>query len=190
MRRQRREQRYARLLAIGLGISLLVHGALLALGYLSFGQDRPGEGPLAVITLPQYAESVELDTPALESELSSPTAELTPGAVLDPTAPPDLAEYRLVLERAMSWPAVAPLVPRPRITSATVESWLTPVRTPPARLAAVSDRGRGGGLDGVDFTLLIAPRGIGRGGDSCLPGGRFIRYTSRSQVAGLRYRRW
>jgi hypothetical protein len=177
MRSQRREVRYTRVLVVGLAVSLLVHGALLGLGRLSFGSGGSEEGPLSVVTLPPETDVTkpELDT---ADESSPMPAEMFAMLELSSAAVgPELAEYPYVIDRARNAPAMAPLVPRPRFEPLTVETGLTPIRTPiPTGAVAMGGGGdRGNGLDGL-HVIVMRPAGIGHGGDSCRPGGRFINY--------------
>ena len=191
MRSQRREVRYTRALVIGLAVSLLVHGALLGLGRLSFSSHGPVEGPLSVITLPP---ETDVTKPELsEAEASSPRpAEMFALLELSSAAVgPEVAEYPYVIERARNAPAMAPLVPRPRAEPLTVETGLTPIRTPlPMGTVAMGGGGdRGSGLDGL-HVIVMGPAGIGHGGDSCRPG-RFINYRRSPIVRPTNpLRRW
>ncbi len=191
MRNERREARYTRVLVVGLAASLLVHGALLGLGRLSFGSRGPAEGPLSIITL---QPEVDVTKPEIEaSDLSSPKpAEMFALRELSSAAVGlELDEYAFVLERARNAPPLAPLVPRPRTAPLTVETGLTPIRTPvPTGAVAMGGRGnQGNGLDGL-HVVVMRPRGIGHGGDSCRPG-RFINYYRSPVVSPTsRLRRW
>jgi hypothetical protein len=51
MRRQR--VNYARILGIGLGISVVVHIAVIGLGRWSVGSDGAADGPFSVVSLPE-----------------------------------------------------------------------------------------------------------------------------------------
>ncbi len=192
MRRQRREARYTKIFVYGLAISLLVHGALLGLGRLSFGSRDEAKGSLSVVTLPpdtevEPPEITELGESSPMPTQFQPLIELASAAV-----GPDLADYPFVLERAQNGPAAAPLVPRPRTTPLTVETGITPMRTPvpsSATLAMGGQGSQGNGMDRVGVVVLM-PAGIGRGGDSCRPGHRFINYRRSPVVSGLRMRRW
>lgn len=189
MRSQRREARYVKILGAGLAISVLVHGALLGLGRLSFGSRGPAEGPLSVVTLPPEAEAAQLDESLADlSDLSTTGFALV--ALASPAVGPELSEYPFVLERAMTAPLSAPLVPRPRTEPMTVESGLTPVRVPVPTMLTMGGRGhQGNGIDGLDATILM-PAGIGHGGDSCVPR-RFVNYRRSPVVSpGFRLRRW
>jgi hypothetical protein len=179
-----------RILVYGLAISLLVHGALLGLGRLNFGSSDVAEGSLSVVTLPP---DTEVEKPEVRDGPSSPTpTQFQPVIELASAAVgPDLSDYPFVLERAQNGPPAAPLVPRPRTTPVTVETGLTPMRTPvpaSATLAMGGEGSQGNGMDRVRV-LVLMPAGMGRGGDSCKPG-RHINYTRSPVVNSLRMRRW
>jgi hypothetical protein len=175
-----------KVLGAGLAVSVLVHGALLGLGRLNFGSRGPAEGSLSVVTLPPEAEPAELD--ASLADLSTTGFALV--ELASPAAGPELSDYPFVLERAMTAPLSAPLVPRPRTEPLMVESGLTPIRVPVQTVLTMGGRGsRGNGIDGLDVTILM-PAGIGHGGDSCVPR-RFVNYRRSPVVSpGFRLRRW
>jgi hypothetical protein len=180
MRRQRLKTRHTRILAIGLGISLLVHGAILGLGRLKLATRDTADGPLSVVTLPDPVP--EKQAPPEAESAGAPTALVPISGIsfaeAELPAPPELLESRVVLAKAASSQLTAPLVPRPRITVARVESGLAPTRVGEPVLLALRERGRrsGGGI-GVD--VLIGSGGYGAGGD-CAPGAVNLRYPSRS----------
>lgn len=185
MRSQQREARHTRILAAGLAVSLLVHGALLGLGRISFGSGDPAEGSLDVVTLPAEAEAVQPES--RELAFVPPADDVTLGAPATPIGL-DLAEYPLVLGRATEGGLPVAFVPRPETTPKTVESGLSPIRLPvPAGLTAANGRVAdqdGIGLDGIDVTILL-PGGIGHGGDSCVPRRR-VNYFRQLPLAGGR----
>jgi hypothetical protein len=111
---------------VGLGVSVLVHAALLGFGRLNFLKRSPENTTLSVITLPESEQPPEessggeLEPWQLALELSESEAE----AVLD------LSEYDDVLAEATSRDPLTPVVPRPRLTVHLMESGFTPLRVP------------------------------------------------------------
>ncbi|MGD2217649.1 MAG: hypothetical protein PVJ64_12915 [Gemmatimonadales bacterium] len=169
MDRRARNKLYARILAVGLGISILVHAALLGFGRLNFLKRNPSDTTRSLITMPQPEpprdeSSGDVAQPwQLALELSESEQE----AVLD------LSEYDDVLAEASSRDPLAPVVPRPRLTVHLMESGFTPLRLPrPDRLTrrggTVSTSGPGGGLGGV--IILVGGGGMGPI-DDCTPSG-------------------
>ncbi|NIR42643.1 MAG: hypothetical protein GWN99_02025 [Gemmatimonadetes bacterium] len=182
MRSQRREVRYTRILGAGLAISLVVHGALLGLGRVSFGSHEPAEGSRDVVSVPAEAEPAN---PEISELAFRPPSEAV--VLGEPSSPagPDLSEYPLVLGRANEGGLPTAFVPRPRSTPLTVESGLTPIRMPRPTIVTMDGRGRqGNGIDGIDVTILL-PGGIGHGGDSCVPRRR-LNYFRQLPLAGGR----
>ena len=171
MRRQR--PNYTRILGIALGVSVLVHVIVIGFGRLNLGSRGASEQVLSLVTLPQP----ELDRSEVQPESSTPAGggiELT----TDPTISPvdveveafDFMEYTEILAEASSSELTAPLVPRPRITPATVESGLSPIRVSEPALVALSDRGRTGSGSGIGIQVIVGVGGHGaRGGDNCTP---------------------
>ncbi|UCC73207.1 MAG: hypothetical protein JSV86_01170 [Gemmatimonadota bacterium] len=172
MDRRRRNALYARILAVGLGVSVLVHAALLGFGRLSFLKRSPGSATLNVVTLPEPETQPEeeaggaVDSWQLALELSE-----SERAVLD------LSEYQDVLAEAASTDPLTPVVPRPRLTAYVAESGFTPLRIPqPDRLTRRGQTvnvGPGGGMGGV--IIVVGGGGMGPV-DDCTPsgiGGRF-----------------
>ncbi len=168
MERRTRNALYARILAIGLGLSVLVHAALLGFGHLNFLKHSAVDAPLNVVTLPEPAEQPEErpERAAEEWQLALDLSETQLATVLE------LSEYQDVLAAAAATDRLAPVVPRPRHTVHMLESGFTPLRVPrPDRLTrrggSVST-GPGLGRGGV---III----IGRGGmgpiDDCTPSG-------------------
>jgi len=129
MRRQR--PNYARILGIALGVSVIVHVAVIGFGRLNFGSRGSTEPTLTLVTLPQ---------PEVEESAVQPASSAPAGGglamVSDPTIAPldveveafDLMEYTEILAEASNSDLSAPLVPRPRITPASAETGLSPIR--------------------------------------------------------------
>jgi len=182
MRRQR--PNYARILGIGLGISLAVHVALIGLGRWHSDADVSRDGPLNVVTLP--APELTPEEAAL-AEAGAPSAggfELSEPEVMSSGF--DLAEHTIVLAEVSSSEINEPLVPRPRITPISVESGLTPIRVREPALVTLGDRGRqssGGGGIGIGILVGAGRRGHG---DNCAPSGINIRYPNRPMI-GTQY---
>jgi len=169
MDRRARNTVYARVLAVGLGISILVHVALLGFGRLSFLKRSPGNTSLTAITLPAAEQPPEGSSGTVDApwQLALELAESESEAVLD------LSEYDDVLSEATSRDPLAPVVPRPRLTLHLIESGFTPLRVPRAdrltrRGGTVSTDGPGGGLGGV--IILVGSGGMGPI-DDCTPSG-------------------
>ncbi|MGD2154295.1 MAG: hypothetical protein PVG79_13575 [Gemmatimonadales bacterium] len=169
MESRARNTAYARVLAVGLGISILVHVALLGFGRLSFLKRGPGNTTLTAVTLPAPEQPPEdgsgtVDAPwQLALELDESESE----AVLD------LSEYDDVLSEATSREPLAPVVPRPRLVVHLLESGFSPLRVPrPDRLGR---RGETVTVDGWGDSLggVITNIGGGRMGpiDDCTPSG-------------------
>jgi hypothetical protein len=170
---------YARILGIGLGISLAVHIAVIGLGRWSSAGDTPTDGTLNVVTLP----APETPPEELEADLES-----APSGSFDLSVPEvrstgvDLSEHTIVLAEAASSDIREPLVPRPRINPVSVETDLTPIRVREPALVTLGDRGRpstGGG--GVGIGILVGVGGRGHG-DHCAPSAINIRYPTRPMV--------
>lgn len=169
MDRRARNTLYTRILVVGLGVSVLVHAALLGFGRLNFLKRSPGDTSLSVVALPAPEQPLEesggtVDAPwQLALELSESEME----AVLD------LSEYDDVLAEATSRDPLTPVVPRPRLTVHLMESGFTPLRVPqPDRLTrrggTVRTTGPGAGMGGV----IIVVGGGGMGPiDDCTPSG-------------------
>jgi hypothetical protein len=168
MERRRRNALYARVLAVGLGISVLVHVVLLGFGHLDFLKRSPDNKSVIVVTPPEEPTPEDsagtVDAPwQLALELSE--SEL---AAVD-----QLSEYDDVLAQATSRDPMAPVVPRPRLTVHMLDSGFTPLRIPRAdritrRGGTVTTDGRGGGMGGV----IIVTGGGGMGPiDDCTPSG-------------------
>ena len=175
----RKRTNYARILGIGLGISLAVHVAVIGLGRWSSGSETVSDGTLSVVTLPAPEtppEELEADlagAPSGSFDLSVPEVRST-GA--------DLSEHTIVLAEAASAEINEPLVPRPRIPPVSVESHLTPIRVREPALVTLGDRGRqstGGG--GVGIGILVGVGGRGHG-DHCAPSAINIRYPTRPMI--------
>lgn len=169
MDRRARNTVYARILAVGLGISILVHAALLGFGRLSFLKRNPSNTSLSVITLPESDQPPEESGGTVDAtwQLALQLSESELEEVLD------LSEYDDVLAEATSRDPLTPVVPRPRLTVHLMESGFTPLRVPrPDRLTrrggTVQTTGPGGGLGGV----IIVVGGGGMGPiDDCTPSG-------------------
>jgi len=174
---RRKRTNYARILGIGLGISLAVHVAVIGLGRWNSGSDTPSDGTLNVVTLPapeSPPEQMEADLASSSSgsfDLSVPEVKST-GV--------DLSEHTIVLAEAASSQINEPLVPRPRISPVSVETDLTPIRVREPALVTLGDRGRPstGGRGGVGIGILVGVGGRGHG-DHCAPSAINIRYPTR-----------
>jgi hypothetical protein len=169
MDRRARNTIYARILAVGLGISILVHAALLAFGHLSFLKRSPANTTLSVVKLPAPEQQPNRSEGTVDApwQLALELSESDQEAVLD------LSEYDDVLSEATSRDPLAPVVPRPRLTVHMMESGFTPLQVPrPDRLTrrggTVSTSGPGGGLGGV--IILMGGGGMGPI-DDCTPSG-------------------
>jgi hypothetical protein len=169
MDRRARNTVYARILAVGLGISILLHAALLGFGRLNFLKRSPSNTSLSVITLPEPEEPRE-ESSGGESEPWQLALELSETELEEVV---DLSEYDDVLAEATSRDPLTPVVPRPRLTVHLMESGFTPLRVPrPDRLTrrggTVRTSGPGGGMGGV----IIVVGGGGMGPiDDCTPSG-------------------
>lgn len=165
-------RRYTRILGIGLGISVLVHGAVLGLGRLG-RVDDVGHRQLSRV------EVVARDVTPEENEIrpaeSEASAAWRPGSSYQLTseelavAALDLSEARLVLAAATSRDLLAPLVPRPRVIPEREAVGLTPIRVREPLRLATRERGQSGsggdnGIDGISIFVI----GVG-GGGVCLP---------------------
>jgi hypothetical protein len=84
------------------------------------------------------------------------------------SAGPNLMEYRIVLAEAASSEFQEPLVPRPRITPASVASGLAPTRVREPALLTLRDRGRDSGGGNTGIGILIGAGGFGPV-DNCAP---------------------
>jgi len=177
MRRNRTN--YARILGIGLGISLAVHVAVIGLGRWNSGNDTPTEGTLNVVTLP----APETPPEELETELASSASGSFDLAIPQVRSTGlDLSEHTIVLAEAASAEISEPLVPRPRINPVSVETDLTPIRVREPALVTLGDRGRqstGGG--GIGIGILVGVGGRGHG-DHCAPSAINIRYPTRPMI--------
>lgn len=169
MERRARNNLYARILAVGLGISILVHAAVLGFGRLNFLKRSPSNTSVSVITMPEPEEPREERSGSVEEawQLALELDESELEAVLD------LSEYDDVLAEATARNPLAPVVPRPRLTVHLLESGFTPLRVPrPDRLTrrggTVETSGPGAGMGGV----IIVTGGGGMGPiDDCTPSG-------------------
>jgi hypothetical protein len=169
MERRARNTLYARMLAVGLGISILVHAAVLGFGRLNFLKRSPSNTSLSVITLPQPEQPPD-ESSGGEAEPWQLALELSDS---DLEAVLNLSEYDDVLAEATSRDPLTPVVPRPRLTVHMMESGFTPLRVPrPDRLTrrggTVNTNGQSGGMGGV----IIVVGGGGMGPiDDCTPSG-------------------
>lgn len=177
MRRQR--PNYKRILGIALGVSLLVHVVVIGFGRLSLGSRGAAEQSLSLVSLP----APEVDESEVPPESSAPkgggvalATDVTVSPIeVDPAAF-DFMEYQEILSEASSSELFAPVVPRPRITAASVESGLSPIRVSEPALVTLSDRGRRGGGNGIGIHVIVGVGGHGgRGGDNCTPSGIHVR---------------
>ncbi len=171
------DSRYARILGIGLGISVVVHGVVLGLGRLS------DHGPADVASQLSLVEFVERDVTPEDTEIRpveaeesapasaawGPAANFRPATEDIPVAALDLSESRRVLAAATSKHLSAPLVPRPRVIPARENVGMTPIHVREPLRLATRERGRSGsgggtGIDGISIFVI----GAG-GGGVCLP---------------------
>jgi hypothetical protein len=195
MRRQRLN--YARILVIGLGISVAVHVAVIGFGHWNFGAKDVADGSLNLVTLPQP----ETNPDELDADLARADAALTSSGGFELSeldilsAGPDLAEYRIVLAEATSAELQVPLVPQPRITAASVEATLTPIRVREPALLTLRDRGSDSGRGTSGVGILIGTGGFGPV-DNCAPSHINVRFPNQRipvqfqpQRFGLRPRR-
>ncbi len=180
MRRQR--PNYTRILGIALGVSVLVHVVVIGFGRLNLGSRGAKEQALTLVTLPQP----DVDESEVQPESSAPAGGGL-AMVNDPTISPldieveafDLMEYTEILAEASNSDLSAPLVPRPRITPASVETGLSPIRVSEPALVSLSDRGRRGGGSGIGINVIIGVGGHGgRGGDNCTPSGTTVHFPN------------
>jgi hypothetical protein len=178
-RRKQLAARHARILAAGLGISLAVHGVVLGLGSLKTWEIE-GAGPLQVVNIvdpdriPEPPESASESAAAEAAAGGSWLAAEYVVVALDVPAP-SLSEYEAVLAAATSGALSQPLVPRPRITAAALDSDFTPIHLTPTAVLASNSGGQGkrsGGSGGGGVSVTLggagacgpAPAGIlGRG---------------------------
>jgi len=180
MRGQRLQTSYAKILAVGIGVSVLIHAAILGFGRFGFGPDQVSEAPLSVITLP------EPDVPEEEAlEAWSMSGEMNVDASAVVTNTPYMMEYEIVLTEAGSSDLARPLVPRPRITAEVIESGLTPIRAPRPTMATLGDRGTPttGFIGGGGGVIIVGTGGFGPV-DRCAPSGHGGRYPGRSPIGG------
>jgi len=178
MRRQR--PNYTRILGIALGVSVLVHVVVIGFGRLNLGSRGSTEPTLTLVTLPPEVED------AVQPEASVPVGGGL-AMVDDPTVSPldveveafDLMEYTEILAEASNSDLSAPVVPRPRMTPASVETGLSPIRVSEPALVSLSDRGRRGGGNGIGINVIIGVGGHGgRGGDNCTPSGTTVHFPN------------
>lgn len=157
-RAQRRDARYARVLAIGMGISLVFHVALF--GFVRLRTTSTATRTLTNVTLTQNEPTERPERPeerretekTLAGSALSDLAEWRPGALSEPAAPellalPDLSEAE-ALARASALRLTPPLVPRPRIVPAMTEQGLTPVTVAPPTWMLADGRAKGGSSGG------------------------------------------
>lgn len=175
MRRHRTN--YARILGIGLAISFIVHAAVLGFGRLGLGPDDAVDGPADIVSLPpeNIEEELEEALPGVEA--------LTPGSMFVLASPEvtsmDLAEYHVVLAEASAAERFAPVVPRPRLDPAAVETGLSPIHVREPALLTIGDRGRQSAGGGIGIGILVGVGG-GRGPvDNCVPSHINVRYPNR-----------
>jgi hypothetical protein len=158
-RAQGRDARYARILAIGMGVSLAFHVALF--GLVRLRTTSTATRALTSLTLtvdesttepPERSEKLQPAKERLAGSASSQLAEWRPRAVAEPTAPdrsalPDLSEAAAVARLAATR-VIPPLVPRPRIVPATTEQGLTPVSVAPPTWMLADGRAKSGSSGG------------------------------------------
>ncbi|MGD8698474.1 MAG: hypothetical protein PVJ43_04235 [Gemmatimonadales bacterium] len=191
MRRQR--PNYRRILGIALGVSVLVHVVVIGFGRLNLGSRGATEEALTLVTLPQ---------PEVEPSEAQPESSAPAGGGLamvnEPTVSPldveveafDVMEYTEILAEASNSDLSAPLVPRPRITPASVETGLSPIRVSEPALVSLSDRGRRGGGNGIGINVIVGVGGHGgRGGDNCTPSAINVRFPNHRNPIGPGYNR-
>ncbi|MGD8869381.1 MAG: hypothetical protein PVI01_17310 [Gemmatimonadales bacterium] len=178
MRRQR--PNYKRILGIALGVSLLVHVVVIGFGRLNLGSRGTTDQALSLVSLPTPPEVDRSEVPpesstpkggglALATDVTVSPVEVDPAAF-------DFMEYQEILSETSSSELSAPVVPRPRITPASVESGLSPIRVSEPALVRLSDRGRRGGGSGIGIHVIVGVGGQGgRGGDNCTPSGVHVR---------------
>ncbi|NIR42642.1 MAG: hypothetical protein GWN99_02020 [Gemmatimonadetes bacterium] len=162
-RRHRLDARYARALGIALGISLAVHGAVLALGHLTVQKSGPESTPLVVVDIaePQPIEDTS-DRDTVEIGERPTVAAPTPRPPR--TTPVELSEYQMVLARGPAARVASPLVPRPRTSPLVVQSGLTPIRIPTSHALASGGASDREGDSGVGIIFTAGPPG------ACSPG--------------------
>ncbi|MEE9133848.1 MAG: hypothetical protein V3U13_09825 [Gemmatimonadota bacterium] len=177
MRRQRLN--YARILGIGLAISLAAHVAVLGLARWSGGTSEPTDGPLNVVTLPEPESRLEEREAVLAADGELPSAGgFRISEVEVASAGMELAEYRIVLAGASAAELTEPLVPRPRVTTASIETGLSPIRVREPALLTLRDRDRQGGGGGIGISIFLGVGG--HHGNSCVPSAINIRYPNRA----------
>lgn len=191
MRRQR--PNYGRILGIALGVSLLVHAAVIGFGRFNLGINRDAQEALSLVALPEP----ELTEPENPAENSAPTGggvalatdvTVSPVEVADPGF--DFMEYQAILAEASSSELTSPVVPRPRITPAAVESGLSPIRVREPALVTLSDRGRRGGGSGIGINVIVGVGGFGgRDGDNCTPSGVHVQFPNSRNPFAPHYNR-
>lgn len=175
MDRRQRNTFYARILTIGLGISVAVHVAVIGLGRLNFLARGPANSPLTVITLPEPEQEETQAESSLGWQLAL-NINLEDGEF--PTVL-ELSEYDDVLADAASADLSRPLVPRPHLRAERAESGFTPIRVPQAdrftRRGGSGEPGSGAGLGGV--IIVVGGGGFGPI-DDCMPSGGTGRFPT------------
>lgn len=157
-RAQGRDARYARVLAIGMGLSLVFHVALF--GFVRLRATTTATRTLTSVRLTENEVTERPERPEkprdLEETVAEPRlsdlAEWRPGTLSEPSAPeppglPDLSEAEAVA-RASAVRVIPPLVPRPRIVPAMTEQGLTPVSVAPPTWMLADGRAKGGSSGG------------------------------------------
>jgi hypothetical protein len=179
-RRHRLDAGYERVLGIALGISLIVHGAVLALGQLKIQTYGSENKPLVVVDLadPRPVDNeAETEAPNADASIEWPAlAALAPSPARLTRV--ELSEYRMVLART---DVRSPLVPRPRATPLIVESGLTPVRIARSHRQAKRGASDSGSPRGTGIIFTSGPPG------SCAPGsGPLASLPNRAGLISLR----
>ncbi len=194
-RRQKQNALYTRALGVGLGISLVVHAAVLALGRFSGEHEAPRTLTSVRLSEPEVTtERVEPRENDASVETAASPAEAAliawrPAEVIEPgpaesTATPDLSEASIVAN-ASAARVIAPLIPRPRIAPAENEQGFTPVRVEPPTWMLADGKASGGRSVGGGIRVSA-----GSGGD-CAPGAAILRrFPNRSAVRRIAGGRW
>jgi hypothetical protein len=190
-RRKQLAARHARILAAGLGISLVVHGVVLGLGSLKIWEIE-GAGPLQVVNIVDPERIPEPPKRAAEGAAAEAAAggswlaaEYVVVAVDVPV--PSLSEHEAVLAAATSSALSQPVVPRPRISTATLDSDFTPIHLTPTAILASNSGGKGkrvsGGGGGGGVSVTLGGAGVcGPGQSGVLGRGGRIPIATRLQI--------
>ena len=180
-RRQQLRTNYRRALWVGLGVSVVVHGLVLALGRFSAELPTPKMPTMVMVelelpeeTVMEIVEVTELSAIGTDAalELSETPGNPNSRAADMPFSVADaLNESSYILARASAAHLEFPVVPRPDVQPLIVESGLTPMY-PTADVQVVANdsgsrksEGRKGGGIRISF---------GTGGHCPVPGGELI----------------